>query len=448
MTLALWLLLIPQWAEAASTEHLPLQVLHAVEVREFLVRGEQIGLKLTFPSVGPDPRLARPLSVQEARALVAALEAEFKAPKERYNPSSLVTSLFTTSLTPRPSWKRELLGLEKRVRDGYLQLYGPPLAGFPLPDSLESAKWFQALKLSPKHMSEGLREAAVELFSSPTFSLSVGFSLMLYGLAWMNPEPLISKGFAVAVTLVLLTTYTVAELYNVGQAFLRLYREAEMANSAEELEAVAQRFARAMSGVALRIVVSLAGARLTSALPKVPPGGLRGMNLPSRFAYSGVGRSGFTTGSKASAQVSVADGTVVLMGVTANTTAAAVAAAYKARSTGGCAESKKPDNQRHHICTDKNNSAETQGGPWTPPFQELFNRAGMSLQDPANLIFLINHQGPHPEEYHEEVFQRLLRALGNCRTTTECRQKLVGVLDEIAAEICNPGSRLNKLATK
>ena len=146
------------------------------------------------------------------------------------------------------------------------------------------------------------------------------------------------------------------------------------------------------------------------------------------------------------AQVGVADGTVVLMGVVANTAAAAMGAARaSARTTGDCAESKQDDNQRHHLCTDKNNTSEVSGGPWTPLFKDLFARAGMGLDDPANLVYLRDHKGPHPEAYHREVFDRLEGALGPCKTHADCRNRLTKILDKIAGEICAPGSRLNKL---
>ena len=46
----------------------------------------------------------------------------------------------------------------------------------------------------------------------------------------------------------LLLTYSAAELYNVGQACRRLYQEAEAARTREELEAVAERFGKALGG--------------------------------------------------------------------------------------------------------------------------------------------------------------------------------------------------------
>jgi hypothetical protein len=204
-----------------------------------------------------------------------------------------------------------------------------------------------------------------------------------------------------------------------------------------------------MGGVGLRVLVTVAGAKLSRALPEVPGGGLWGRLSPPRFGLAGGGRGGLVVGEGARGQVRVADGTVVLMGVTANTTAAAVTAAVTAsRRTGACAEAKKEDNQAHHLCTNKNDTSERSGGPWTPRFEDFFARAGMSLDDPANIVYLRDHKGPHPEEYHEEIFRLLDEALGTCRTQAECRARLVKALDKIAGEVCTPGSKLNKLATR
>jgi hypothetical protein len=299
-------------------------------------------------------------------------------------------------------------------------------------------------------MGEGVREAAVELFSSPAVLLSVSTSMVLYMMAWAAPEPVFSKALAGAVTLGLLLTYSAAELYNVGQACLALYREAEAARTREELEAVARRFGKALGGVGLRVLVTVAGARLARGLPEVPKGGLWASLSPPRFAMAGGSARGnvrVVAGTRA--QVSVADGTVVLMGVTGSTaTAAVTSAASAARTTGACAESKQDGHQRHHLCTNKNDISENSGGPWTPEFEGLFKRAGMSLDDPTNIIYLRDHKGPHPEAYHTEIFKRLSAALETCKPLAECRAKLVDELDRIAGDVCKQGSRLNKLATR
>ncbi|WP_052519117.1 AHH domain-containing protein [Archangium violaceum] len=288
------------------------------------------------------------------------------------------------------------------------------------------------------------------MFSSPAVLLSVGTSLALYMLAWAAPEPVFSKALAGAITLGLLLTYSAAELYNVGLACLTLYREAEGARTREELEAAAERFGKALGGVGLRVLVTVAGAKLARGLPEVPKGGLWASVSPPRFAMAGGGmKGGSRVGAGTRAQVSVANGTEVLMGATANTTAAAMTSAVSAtRTTGACAESGQDGHQRHHLCTNKNDISENNGGPWTPDFEGLFKKAGMSLDDPANIVFLRDHKGPHPKAYHSEIFERLNDALRTCRSQAECRTKLVRELDKVAGEVCTPGSPLNKLATR
>ena len=403
------LLLVSFLAQAAPSEvESRLSLLEPVTVGEY--HGAQgHGLKLTFGSLGVD-RSARLLTREDARALMEALEGT--------------------------------------RREEFEALYGTSVLA--LPASLESARWFQALKLSPCYMEGGVREAALEMFSSPAVLLSVGMSLVLYMVAWAAPEPVFTKAFAAAVTLGLLMTYTATELYNVGLACLNLYREAETARTREQLEAAAERFGKAIGAVGLRVLMTVAGAKVARGLQEVPKGGLWARLSPPRFAFGGGGaRGGFTVGAGTRAQVSVADGTVVLMGVSANTAASAVASAVaSSRTTGACAESKKDDNHGHHLCTNKNEVSESNGGPWTPLFEELFSRAGMSLDDPANIVYLREHKGPHPEEYHREILNRIDGALGSCRTLAECRARLVRALDEIAGDVCRPGSKLNKLATR
>ncbi|HYO70249.1 MAG TPA: AHH domain-containing protein [Archangium sp.] len=447
VTHALYLLLVAllvQAAPAGAEEGLP--VLEPVEVSGYQGEVGQ-GLRLTFKRLGPNPALAL-WRVEEAREVVEALEGEFKEAKPRPGPRLLPEAHMRTmaGLVPPPDTRPSVL--EKRVREEYEALLGAPLVG--LPGSLESARWFQALKLSPRYMGAGVREAALELFGSPAVLLSVGTSMVLYMMAWAAPEPVFSKAFAAAVTMGLLLTYSAAELYNVGQACLTLYREAEAARTREELEAAAERFGKALGGVGLRVLVTVAGTKLARGLPEVPKGGLWASLSPPRFAMAGGGlKGGLRVGAGTRAQVSVADGTVVLMGVTTSTTAAAVSSAVSAtRTTGACAESGQDGHHRHHLCTNKNDISESNGGPWTPDFEGLFKKAGMSLDDPANVVYLRDHKGPHPGAYHSEIFERLNEALRACRPQAECRTRLVRALDKIAGEVCTPGSALNKLATR
>ncbi|RYZ33261.1 MAG: hypothetical protein EOO71_42390, partial [Myxococcaceae bacterium] len=102
----------------------------------------------------------------------------------------------------------------------------------------------------------------------------------------------------------------------------------------------------------------------------------------------------------------------------------------------------------HHIATNKWWDATHNGGPWSPQFQEIFDRAGMSLDDPANRVFIQGHKGPHPEAYHQEVLRRLRQALGRCRSMAQCREVLTERLNQLASELRAEGTQLNKWITR
>ncbi|MCP3100532.1 AHH domain-containing protein [Myxococcus sp. K15C18031901] len=104
-----------------------------------------------------------------------------------------------------------------------------------------------------------------------------------------------------------------------------------------------------------------------------------------------------------------------------------------------------PEGNVHHICTDKNMVSDANGGPWTPRFEWLFAKAGMKLSDPANLIRLKGHEGPHPQAYHDEVFRRLQLAMARCRGQAQCRDSLVSELAKIARDLVEEGSKLRQL---
>jgi hypothetical protein len=285
-------------------------------------------------------------------------------------------------------------------------------------------------------MGEGVRDAARELFSSPVFLSSVALSVLVYFAAWLAPEPLFSKAFVTALTLRLALLVGAVELGQFARACARLYQEAQAARTVEELEAVAERFGKAVGGTGLRVLMLVASMGVSKGLPQVPTGGLGALLRAPRFALpEGMTLEGATT-----VQM-VADGTIVVAGAAAGTAAAALGSACTDGSE------KKDGHQWHHLATDKNENSAAQGGPWTPVFRGLFARAGMSLDAAENLVYLKAHKGPHPEEYHREVYQRLQRALGQCRTKTECRSGLVEALKELMDEVCTDGSRLNRLLT-
>lgn len=180
LILSLCLLVVPTSARASPSEvEGRLRLLESVTVREYHgAHGH--GLELSFPRLPPHPALER-FSLKDARAVISSLEAEFQAEKShtrqflgaRSSPGWAGTGIQIAPTTG--AWSP---ALEQRVRAAYEELYGP--SSPPLSSSLERARWLQALKLSSRYMPEGVREAALEMFSSPTVLLSVGLSMMLY----------------------------------------------------------------------------------------------------------------------------------------------------------------------------------------------------------------------------------------------------------------------------
>lgn len=101
----------------------------------------------------------------------------------------------------------------------------------------------------------------------------------------------------------------------------------------------------------------------------------------------------------------------------------------------------------HHIATVENSKSTARGGPWTPLFKKIFDKAGMSMEDRANKIKLPGHYGPHPEEYHQAVFNHLDKATATCPHQQACAVALRQALRELAAEISTQGSSLYRLLT-
>ncbi len=101
----------------------------------------------------------------------------------------------------------------------------------------------------------------------------------------------------------------------------------------------------------------------------------------------------------------------------------------------------------HHVMTNKNYVSGVRGGPWSPKFEDMAKKAGMTLEDAENRVRVPGHGGPHPRAYHEEVFKRLDNATKGLRGDAYS-QAFHEELGRIRSDAANPGSRLNKLITR
>jgi hypothetical protein len=309
--------------------------------------------------------------------------------------------------------------------------------GFSPTDKLKLAV---GLSLDPMH--ESIADA-VERTLNPTFFKTVVVSaLVSWALLAANPEPVFTKA-AATVSMLMLAYVGMDSFLAIVKACRELKLAVDNATTFQELEEAGERFGQVVGTEGARVfVIAVAlvagkgavggGTWLASRLPLLPGFGEAAALSASRFGVNLLAIEQVSA-------VAVVEGGVAI-------TLAPGAVAMVATSTGGIQGD--ADGTVHHICTDKNTVSDAEGGPWTPRFEAIFKRAGMSLKDdPANLIRIRGHEGPHPRAYHEEVFQRVLRATRTCRGEAGCREVLTGELRRIARELMTRGSELRRLLT-
>lgn len=398
----------------------------------------QASVRLHFPPVGADASLQR-FTREDARRVLQLFHEDLAALEESKRRVAAAGNV--------PIIARKTGSVEELLLRQYTERYGEPAV--PMPDSLLESPLAMALRLSPRYMPEGIREGWEELVRDPAFLAGLVVSLVAYVVAWAAPEPVFTKAFAASVTVVLVSAFTITELVHAGGAALRLYQATRMVQTLGEIEEAARSFGQYTGGAALRVMVAAASFGVTKVIPKPVPGGLgrtwAGMKdllrLPQRFALPGGGQF-VEAGAARAVSVRVKQGVLLMAGVAMGGTGASLRSA--------CSDGvfKLLGYSWHHLATNKNTISDTRGGPWTPIFKRVFARAGMTLEDAANKIYLLNHAGPHSEQYHREIFRRLDRVIRTCSTKSACRVELTRELNKIADEVCTPGSKLNHLATQ
>ena len=101
--------------------------------------------------------------------------------------------------------------------------------------------------------------------------------------------------------------------------------------------------------------------------------------------------------------------------------------------------------QQHHLMTNKNKVSTAAGGPFTPEFEKLAARRGITLKDPSNIVPLTGHRGPHPE-YNAEVHKILTDATRGLKGE-KFNQAFDQALDHVRTRTLTPGTKLNNLST-
>ncbi len=244
------------------------------------------------------------------------------------------------------------------------------------------------------------------------------------------PEP-VTKFVAAWATVGLILWVGASTLYNLVTGWFQLMEEVKTAATFEEIRAAGEKFGKLFSREAAQAFAMIVMALLTHTAKGFAE---QVATLPgsAQVSMQAAGREGILL-SEVGAVESVA---VTAEGFSVALAPGAVAMAARADRT-----------EKHHMATIANRKSTLRGGPWTPLFEELFARAGMRLKDRQNIVAIKGHKGPHPQRYHQLVFERLQRALGDCSSVAECRARLVPALDELAKLISTPGTELNRLVT-
>lgn len=252
------------------------------------------------------------------------------------------------------------------------------------------------------------------------------------------PEP-VTKVIAVALTAAMVAYLGIVPVWEIGRGFVQLWDDSGKAMSVIELQDIGHRFGKVLGTNGTRVLVLL----VTAALGGKSAMASQGTRLPgfSQAALRAEAEAGFQLGAALNGGVSsIAMPAAGVLNVALAPGAAAALAMY--------GDGRFPGDEVgpvHHICTSRNPISNVTGGPWTPLCEEVFARAGISVEDVSNKVRLGGHQGPHPREYHEAVLRRLNDALGKCRNTGTCRSRLVEELAKIANELLTPGSALRRL---
>jgi hypothetical protein len=321
----------------------------------------------------------------------------------------------------------------QRVHDFYGDCLGGALVEGRYLDMHGRYIWALALSKSPviDEMKKALGEMVEVRALISTVLWTLGSMLLIMAI---NP---VAPALVAVVGVGLILYVGVDTLLNLVSGWLQLMDEVKVATTFEQIRDAGEHFGKIIGREAARAFAMLLMAAIGSTAKlfaaKVPT--LPGSAQVSVQAEGTANISLSALGAVEEIALS-AEGVSVTVAATAMTMGASGSG-----STGPCIET-------HHIATICNEKSTARGGPWTPRLREIFAKAGMSMEDPANKMPLPGHKGPHPERYHQIVMDELAGATETCRSVVECREALTGALRKLAKQIATPGTELNQLVTR
>jgi hypothetical protein len=322
----------------------------------------------------------------------------------------------------------------KRVYDFHGDCLGGALVAGRYLDMRGRYLWALALSKSPV-----LDELKLALGEMVEFRALMAAALWTLGslLLIMAINPLV-PGLAAVIGVGLILYVGYDTLLKLVAGWFQLMEDVEHATTFEQIRDAGERFGKVVARQSARalamLLVAAIGSTAQQFAAKVP-------TLPgsAQVAAQAEGGAGLLLPALGTVEQIALGAEVVSVTVPAS------AVAMVARGTGG---GKEPCVEVHHIATICNDKSTARGGQWTPRFREIFAKAEMSMDDPANKMPLPGHYGPHPQRYHEIVYKELRDATTVCRSVFDCREKLREALKELAKEIATPGTELNQLVTR
>lgn len=294
-------------------------------------------------------------------------------------------------------------------------------------------KYVLAMAIAMGSVWEETAEALEDMTDPQAVLSMVTASVSMYMLLWALPEP-VSKGVAATLTAVAIAYLGVDTVLSIIGGWVTLVRDVDRATTFEQLDEAGGAFGEVLGENAARTFVMLA----TAAVGTTAGLAAKSASLPgsAQAALAVESQAGFQFAAVAGVRSVAVSGEVLTIALAPNALA---------MGKGGRFDEK---NHHHHLATNKNSVSTARGGPWTPLFRRIFKKAGMELKDPENIVEVAGHKGPHPQKYHEAVYERLNDATRVCRTVESCRKALVLALEGLAQEVRTKGTRLNKLVTQ
>jgi hypothetical protein len=294
------------------------------------------------------------------------------------------------------------------------------------------ARFTLALALAKGAVVAEMWEAFKDMADPEAMMAAALWTASMYAILWTVPEPA-TKGVAAALTTALIGYVGLDMFWKLITGFRGLMDEVDAAASFDALRDAGERFGKVLGRTGAQAFAMLAMAvlgntatGLAAKLPKLPgaAGAASRVEAQAGVAYGAVDQVSAVAVTGEGLTIGLAPGAV------------AMASGEEGRT------------QNHHIATIRNSKSTQRGGPWTPRLKRIFDKAGMNMTEVENIVPIQGHKGPHPERYHQIVFERLRVATASCGSMAECQAALTQALHKLARAISTPGTELNRLVTK